>query len=193
MKKVLQAVEEAKQAGRHCVVLISYPSIRSAFSNHSPFLSLHFHTCVLDEGHFIRNHTSLLHQAVCAVRANHRVVLSGTPVQNYLDDVFGIFGFIVPDYFPDYDHFFEYYVRPISASFGSKSREVQMRGGCGAGDSRAANERIEELNQAIAPFLLRRTKEEVKLAIPEKMIDDIVCPLSDCQRAVLVFPVRHHE
>lgn len=193
MKKVLQAVEEAKQAGRHCVVLISYPSIRSAFSNHSPFLSLHFHTCVLDEGHFIRNHTSLLHQAVCAVRANHRVVLSGTPVQNYLDDVFGIFGFIVPDYFPDYDHFFEYYVRPISASFGSKSREVQMRGGCRAGDSRAANERIEELNQAIAPFLLRRTKEEVKLAIPEKMIDDIVCPLSDCQRAVLVCPVQHHE
>ena len=46
------------------------------------------------------------------------------------------------------------------------------------------NERLEELNRAIAPFLLRRTKEEVKLEIPSKCISDLECPLSEEQNLV---------
>lgn len=139
MKQVLKELERAQRAQREqreqqaqqrVLVLISYPTLRAAFSNHSPLFSVHFHACVLDEGHFIRNHTSLLHQAVCAVRANHRLVLSGTPVQNYLDDVFGVFGFVVPSYFPDYDRFFEHFVKPITRSFGSENRDVLMTGAC---------------------------------------------------------------
>lgn len=124
------------------------------------------------------------------MRANHRLVLSGTPVQNCLDDVFGVFAFIVPSYFPDYDRFFEHFVRPITRSFGSENREVLMTGASAARASPVASERIEELNRAIAPFLLRRTKEEVQLALPEKTLSDVLCPLSDCQRAVWEMAVR---
>ena len=190
MKRVLTALEQAQKAKQRVVLLISYPTLRTAWSNRSALFSVRFNACVLDEGHFIRNHTSLLHHAVCAVRANHRLVLSGTPVQNCLDDVFGVFAFIVPSYFPDYDRFFEHFVRPITRSFGSENREVLMTGASAARASPVASERIEELNRAIAPFLLRRTKEEVQLALPEKTLSDVLCPLSDCQRAVWEMAVR---
>lgn len=155
---MLTALEQAQKAKQRVVLLISYPTLRTAWSNRSALFSVRFNACVLDEGHFIRNHTSLLHQAVCAVRANHRLVLSGTPVQNCLDDVFGVFAFIVPSYFPDYDRFFEHFVRPITRSFGSENREVLMTGACRRPRLTVASERIEELNPRLAPFLLRRDR-----------------------------------
>ena len=144
--------------GRLCVIL-SYPTLRSELNKHNSLLLEPWEVCVLDEGHLIRNSESQLAIAARSVQANHRLVLSGTPVQNCLDDVFGMFEFIAPYFFDDYDSFFEYYIRPICQSYRSH-------------------------NRAIAPFLLRRTKEEVKLEIPSKCISDLECPLSEEQNLV---------
>lgn len=159
--------------GRLCVIL-SYPTLRSELNKHNSLLLEPWEVCVLDEGHLIRNSESQLAIAARSVQANHRLVLSGTPVQNCLYDVFGMFEFIAPYFFDDYDSFFEYYIRPICQSYRSHNRDVIVKG----------NERLEELNRAIAPFLLRRTKEEVKLEIPSKCISDLECPLSEEQNLV---------
>lgn len=62
------------------------------------------------------------------MKANHRIVLTGTPVQNCLDDIFGIFEFVAPGFFSSYDAFFDYYVRPICQGYRSKKREAVVQG-----------------------------------------------------------------
>lgn len=121
-------IAESKDTKKCCIVLTTYSSIRNQFSRQSPFFQTHFHCCVLDEGHFIRNSTSQLHQAVCAIRSNHRIVLSGTPIQNYLDDIIGIFDFIAPHFFSSYNDFYERYIRPIMLSYRKKQRPILMKG-----------------------------------------------------------------
>lgn len=174
-KEVLR-IKELMKSGRLCVIL-SYPTLRSELSKSNSLLFESWEVCVLDEGHYIRNSESQLAMAARSVQANHRLVLSGTPVQNCLDDVFGMFEFIAPYFLGDYDSFFEYYVRPICQSYRSHNRDVIVKG----------NERLEELNRTIAPFLLRRTKEEVRLEIPPKSINDLECPLSEEQ--ILVYSI----
>lgn len=156
------------------LVITSYPIIRNELTKNRSLLSIHFSCCVLDEGHFIRNHTSQLHQAICKVQANHRIVLSGTPIQNCLEDIYAIFQFIAPSYFGEYDHFYDYYIKPIAQAYHRKNRTLTTR----------ANERIEALNQAVRPFLLRRTKDDVHLELPEKIISDVLCPMTECQDSV---------
>lgn len=128
---LLAELEDAKKRNKHCFVLTSYSYLRNQFSKNASFFKLHFHCCVLDEGHFIHNAGSQVHQAVCAVQSNHRIVLSGTPIQNYLDDVFGIFDFIAPHFFSSYDSFYERYIRPIMLSYRNKQRDVLMTGRIG--------------------------------------------------------------
>ena len=156
------------------LVITSYPIIRNELTKNRSLLSIHFSCCVLDEGHFIRNHTSQLHQALCKAQANHRIVLSGTPIQNCLEDIYAIFQFIAPSYFGEYDHFYDYYIKPIAQAYHRKNRTLTTR----------ANERIEALNQAVRPFLLRRTKDDVHLELPEKIISDVLCPITECQDSV---------
>lgn len=158
------------------LIITSYPVIRNELNKSNSLLSLHFSCCVLDEGHFIRNHTSQLHHAVCNIQANHRIVLSGTPIQNCLEDIYAIFQFIAPGYFGDYDSFYDFYIKPLSQAYHKRNRALR----------RSANERIEALNQAVRPFLLRRTKEDVHLELPEKTISDIICPMTDCQESVYI-------
>ena len=121
-------IEDAKKEKKHCFVLTSYSYLRNQFSRNSPFFNIHFQCCVLDEGHFIHNSDSQVHHAACVLQSNHRIVLSGTPIQNYLDDVFGIFDFIAPHFFTSYDSFYERYIRPIMLSYRSKQRAVLMTG-----------------------------------------------------------------
>ena len=161
-------------ANSKTLIITSYPILRNEFNKSNSLLSLHFSCCVLDEGHFIRNHTSQLHRAVCSVQANHRIVLCGTPIQNCMEDIYAIFQFIAPGYFENYDRFYDYYIKPIAQAYRKKNRA----------NIASANERIEALNQAVRPFLLRRTKDEVHLELPQKMMCDVMCPLTECQESV---------
>ena len=168
-------LQEVLRQGRTCVIF-SYPTMRSELTKADSVLALNWEICVLDEGHFIRNTDLQLFAAARAITANHRIVLSGTPVQNCLDDVYGMFEFLAPGFFPSYDHFYEYYAKPIVQGYRSHRREQVVQG----------NARLEELNRVISPFILRRTKEEVKLEIPSKNMSDVECPLSETQISVYV-------
>lgn len=59
-----------------------------------------FHTLILDEAQTIKNHTTQTAQAVMALQARHRFALTGTPVENALEDLWSIFGTVFPGLFP---------------------------------------------------------------------------------------------
>lgn len=69
------------------------------------FGDLHWNWCVLDEGHVIKNHKSQLAVAVKKVHANHRLVLSGTPIQNNVLDLWSLFDFLMPGYMGEHSFF----------------------------------------------------------------------------------------
>ena len=135
--------------------LASYTQLRK----HRQLLDAHeFGYAVLDEGQFIKNPDAKITQTCFAVRARHRLVLTGTPLENRQLDLWSIFRFLLP------------------GLLGSR-----------AGFEAALNAdrlvTLERLRAQLAPFILRRTKNEVATELPPKVEMDLLCPMTDVQRA----------
>ncbi|MGF1468983.1 MAG: DEAD/DEAH box helicase [Sandaracinaceae bacterium] len=107
-----------------------------------------FSWMVLDEAHVIKNSRSQAHQAAKAIDAEHRLCLTGTPVENHLGELWALFDFLEPGLLADELTFRRAYRVPIERY----------------GDE----ERLAALRQRVAPYLLRRLKQEVATELPPK-------------------------
>jgi SNF2 family DNA or RNA helicase len=114
-----------------------------------------YHYCILDEAQAIKNHRSQATVAVKRLKAQHRLCLSGTPVENNLDELWSVFNFLMPELLGEQSSFRTRFRYPIER----------------AGD----NLRLQALKQRVAPFVLRRMKEQVARDLPPKT--DIVRPI----------------
>ena len=111
-----------------------------------------------------KNRFSQIAQATKLLRANNRLVLTGTPMENSLDELWSIFDFLMPGYLGGAKEFKDRYETPI----------VQ------AHDAGA----LRRLRQRLRPFVLRRTKAEVAPELPPKIEQVTRCELSAEQQAV---------
>lgn len=135
--------------------LASYTQLRK----HRALLEkVEFGYAVLDEGQFIKNPDAKITQTCFAVRAQHRIVLTGTPLENRQLDLWSIFRFLLPG------------LLGSRASFES-ALNTDREG------------TLTRLRAQLAPFILRRTKNEVATELPQKVEIDLNCPLTDLQRA----------
>ncbi|HYP17331.1 MAG TPA: DEAD/DEAH box helicase [Opitutus sp.] len=135
--------------------LASYTQLRK----HREILPAHeFGYAVLDEGQFIKNPDAKVTQTCFAVKARHRIVLTGTPLENRQLDLWSIFRFLLP------------------GLLGSRSTFENALNA-----DRVAT--LERLRAQLAPFILRRTKKEVAQELPPKVEMELLCPLTDVQRA----------
>lgn len=121
-----------------------------------------WHALVLDEAQNIKTSTSKAAQAARALKAEQRLCLTGTPMENNLGELWSIFHFLMPGWLGDSKQFTKDYRTPIERH----------------GDS----ERLSHLVRRIRPFLLRRTKEEVATDLPAKTEMVHWVELSDAQR-----------
>eukprot|EP00960_Hanusia_phi_P064883 765948-Hanusia_phi.AAC.5 len=164
------ALKESIVKGGDIVVVTSYETLR----NDIDFLGkLTFNYVVLDEGHMIKNAKSKTTQAVKAVRANHRLILSGTPIQNNVLELWSLFDFLMPGFLGSEKYFNQAYSKPIRASRNAKCSSQQAEAGALA---------LEALHRQVLPFMLRRTKTEVLSDLPPKIIQDYYCDLSPLQQ-----------
>ncbi|MEO6035570.1 MAG: DEAD/DEAH box helicase, partial [Verrucomicrobiota bacterium] len=143
------------------LVVTSYALIRR---DAEKYRDLEFDTVVLDEAQHIKNRQTQNAQAVKAIRAQHRLVLTGTPLENSVLDLWSIFDFLMPGYLGSAQDFRERYEIPISRE---KSVDVQAR-----------------LARRLKPFLLRRLKRDVAKDLPEKLEQVSFCDLTKEQAAV---------
>jgi superfamily II DNA or RNA helicase len=135
--------------------LCSYTQLRK----HRALLdTVDFGYAILDEGQFIKNPDAKVTQTCFAVRARHRIVLTGTPLENRQLDLWSIFRFLLP------------------GLLGSRS---SFEGALSADRDKT----LARLRAQLAPFILRRTKKEVAQELPPKVEMDLICPLTDVQRA----------
>ena len=120
-----------------------------------------FGIVVFDESQAFKTATSQIHQAVTRLQALHRMALSGTPVENNLLELWSLMNVLNPNLLGDARSFQDAFVNPIA---------VQME------DSRK-----DLLRRLIAPYFLKRTKEEVLSDLPERQDEVVVCAMTDEQ------------
>lgn len=132
-----------------------------------------YNYCVLDEGHIIKNSQSKLAKAVKSFSSNHRLILTGTPIQNNVVELWSLFDFLMPGFLGTEKMFQERFAKPISASRNSKVSSKEQEAGVLA---------LEALHKQVLPFMLRRLKEDVLSDLPPKIIQDYYCELSDLQK-----------
>ncbi|RVW77249.1 TATA-binding protein-associated factor BTAF1 [Vitis vinifera] len=106
------------------------------------------------------------------LKAQHRLILSGTPIQNNILDLWSLFDFLMPGFLGTERQFQATYGKPLQAARDSK---------CSAKDAEAGALAMEALHKQVMPFLLRRTKDEVLSDLPEKIIQDRYCDLCPVQ------------
>lgn len=116
---------------------------------------------VLDEAQNIKNASSQVAKAAYELRADFRLSLSGTPIENSLDDLWSHFRFLNPGLLSDKGQFQKNYVQPILKGF---------------------EESTEQLRRKIRPFVLRRLKEEVLPELPSRTEVVLECELSEVER-----------
>jgi SNF2 family DNA or RNA helicase len=120
-------------------------------------------TVVLDEAQMIRNPRSQVAQAASRLKAVNKVALSGTPVENSLEDLWSQCSFLNPGLLGSYRAFQERFAEPIAA--GNIDRGLELR-------------------RKVAPFILRRMKGEVARDLPPKTEVVIECELNEQERPV---------
>ncbi|KAI7824478.1 SNF2 family N-terminal domain-containing protein [Kickxella alabastrina] len=152
------------------VVIMSYDVVRNDIDLLS---AINWNYCILDEGHVIKNARTKLTQAVKRVHARHRLILSGTPVQNNVIELWSLFDFLMPGFLGTERQFNEQYGKPILASRDAKQMSAQQVSGETA---------LKQLHKQVLPFLLRRMKEDVLSDLPPKIIQDYYCELSPLQK-----------
>jgi superfamily II DNA or RNA helicase len=146
---------------RSDLVVTSYALIRRDLERYQQF---EFDTVILDEAQHIKNRATQNAQAVKMIRARHRLVLTGTPLENSVLDLWSIFDFLMPGYLGSAKDFKERYEVPITRE---KSAETQAR-----------------LARRLKPFILRRLKRDVAKDLPAKIEQVTFCELNDEQRAL---------
>ncbi|WRT68269.1 uncharacterized protein IL334_005245 [Kwoniella shivajii] len=154
----------------HDVIISSYESIRSDIND---LTKINFLYCVLDEGHIIKNAKTKLSIAVKQIKAQHRLLLSGTPIQNNVLELWSLFDFLMPGFLGNERMFNDRFSKPILADREGKATSKERE---------AAASALEALHKQVLPFLLRRLKEDVLDDLPPKIIQDYYCELSSVQK-----------
>ncbi|MDX6765425.1 MAG: SNF2-related protein [Candidatus Methylacidiphilales bacterium] len=145
----------------HDIIVTSYALVRRDIEHHK---NIEFDTIILDEAQHIKNKSSQNAQCVKQLKAGYRLVLTGTPIENSLLDLWSIFDFLMPGYLGGATDFKNRYEIPIARN-----------------NDTAAQER---LKRRVRPFILRRTKAEVASDLPAKLEQLAYCELTEEQKQV---------
>jgi superfamily II DNA or RNA helicase len=162
--KVLRLHSGSERASRYedvpgaDVVITSYALARL---DAQQLANYHFRTLILDEAQNAKNPSSQIARVVRSLHADHRLALTGTPVENSLRDLWAIFAFVEPGLLGSETSFRRRFEIPIAEN-----------------DEKA----ITTLRSRLEPFLLRRTKEDVAPELPDRTEVSLACDLSPLQR-----------
>ena len=123
-------------------------------------IKVRFRYAVLDEAQYIKNWTTSTAKSAKQLKAEHRIALTGTPVENHLVDLWAIFDFLAPGFLGKISEFQKSYVRPIED-----------------GDRK----QLEALRARVRPFIMRRRKEDVAKELPLKTEQTLFCRFGKTQ------------
>jgi SNF2 family DNA or RNA helicase len=148
-----------EEAQKHQLILTTYATARNDIET---FKDEEFYYIILDESQNIKNLDSQISKAAMILKAEHRLALSGTPVENNLGELYALFRFLNPAMFGSGEDFNAQYALPIQRD----------------GDK----ESLHELKKKIYPFILRRLKQDVLQDLPDKIEQTLFVEMSTEQQ-----------
>lgn len=143
------------------VVITSYAIMRRDFATKLKTLS--FSTLVIDEAQYVRNQQTDSFKAAKAISCEHRIALTGTPIENHLSDLFNILDCVEEGILGSKSNFERQFVMPIES-----------------GDKDSAS----GLKMLLAPIVTRRRKADVESELPPKIESVVHCKLSPLQKSL---------
>ena len=139
------------------LIVINYAQLRFL----SPAIAnVQWQTAILDEAQYIKNPDSQTAQAARALKADHRLALTGTPIENRLLDLWSILSFAMPGALGNRAHFLR--------RFNAQEDPLARR----------------RLAARVRPFLLRRTKNQVAKDLPDRVEEDLLCEMEGEQKTL---------
>ncbi len=149
------------EADNYDVVLTTYRTLKN---DEEKYNEMSFDYCILDEGQNIKNPLAQNTQSVKSIKAKNRFVLTGTPIENNLIELWSIFDFIMPGYLDTVNNFKRKFIN--------------------------RNDSAIELQKYIKPFMLRRLKKDVLNELPEKIEKNYYVELSSQQKKIYAAYVK---
>lgn len=143
---------------KNAVYLTTYDTL---LNHNEAFASIHFDALILDESQYVKNFRTKRYRAVKNIRTNFTLALTGTPIENSIDELWALFELINP------------------GLLGSQATFMRKYG-----DAHTDENQRERLRKIISPFLLRRTKAQVLGDLPPKEEQYIYCEMDTGQRAL---------
>jgi len=142
------------------VIVTSYAILRRDIDD---LVKIRFRYVILDEAQYIKNWTTSTAKSAKKLKADHRLALTGTPIENHLVDLWAIYDFLAPGFLGKLSEFQKTYVKPIED-----------------GDAKT----LETLRARIRPFVMRRRKEDVASELPPKTEQTIFVQFGRSQLAL---------
>ncbi len=151
-KKLLTSIKDFN------VIITSYSLLQKDIEFYK---TIPFGYAILDEAQHIKNRTTRNAKSVKMIQAIHKLILTGTPIENSLDELWSLFDFLMPGLLSTYERFVDKYIRPNSTEKGKG---------------------IEALRNKVFPFIMRRMKKDVIEDLPPVSHVVYHCHLSDVQK-----------
>lgn len=146
-----------KYFDRYHLIFTTYGAMRNNIATLSQYT---FECIVLDESQNIKNSESLTFRSAIQLRSKHRLILTGTPIENSLKDLWAQFHFLQPELLGNETTFSKHFINAI----------------------RQGDERMKDrLRQLITPFILRRSKQEVTPELPSLTEEVVYCDMTERQ------------
>jgi SNF2 family DNA or RNA helicase len=159
-----------KQIPQHDLIVTNYALLRRDLEELQKFA---FSALILDEAQFIKNPGAQVTQSVKQLKSEHRLALTGTPLENRLLDLWSIVDFIQPGYLGTQEHFLETY-EPKGGTDVESTQRIARR----------------QLSAKLRPLLLRRLKKQVARDLPDRIEQRRDCPLGEEQRKLYLAELR---
>ncbi|BCO16068.1 DEAD/DEAH box helicase_gp015 [Bacillus phage vB_BceM_WH1] len=163
-KKRMSTYNEFQSSNEYQFLLINYELVRNDIDVLKDF---HFDVLICDEAHRLKNRAAKLTKSVKQISADYRFALTGTPLQNRADELFSLFEVINPEVLGSFTEFKKKYL-VYGTKFNRRGVLIGYR-------------KLGELRKAIAPFLLRRLKEDVLDDLPRIMYRKIEVDMNETQ------------
>ena len=160
-----KAVTYDRESEGH-VVITSYQLV---VQDAQYFQKMQWQYMILDEAQAIKSSNSSRWRVLMSFRCRNRLLLTGTPIQNNMQELWALLHFIMPTLFDNHDEFNDWFSKDIEnhAQSNSKLNEQQLQ----------------RLHQILKPFMLRRVKKHVQKELGDKIEKDVACYLTYRQRA----------
>ncbi|KAK4523390.1 hypothetical protein GAYE_PCTG52G1285 [Galdieria yellowstonensis] len=160
-------------AGTFNVLLTTYEYV---IRDKSALSRVKWRYIIIDEGHRMKNaHCKLAMTLGVKYHSRNRLLLTGTPLQNNLHELWALLNFLLPNIFSSSDNFEAWFNAPFQSSALGETAEL---------DEEETMLIINRLHQVLRPFLLRRMKSDVESQLPEKTEHVINCELSAWQKVL---------